>query len=309
LGAPCEAWRVRSLGQSTVKMKAVARRVVAFYIDLQRARAREAAARATEMARGLGLAVALSAEQNEVLGWASEGSQIADADVLVTIGGDGTLLRGARIAAPHDIPLLGVNTGRLGFLTEIEGGNAALETLARVLREDDYTIEDRVGLQARVNGGEPLFALNDVVVHKGNVPRIVPFGLTLDGEVVAHVPSDGVVIATPTGSTAYFLSAGGPIVAPGVDAFGVAPLLPHTLFSRPLIVPASSVIEVHCDSETLHASLETDGDVIADLPPGATVTITRYPKPVRFVRLQKGTFFRRLETKLRWGVPIKEDRR
>jgi NAD+ kinase len=290
-------------------VKALARRVVAFHIDLHRARARDAAARATEIAKGLGFAIALSDEQNDVLGWATAGSQIADADILVTIGGDGTLLRGARVAAPHDIPLLGVNTGHLGFLTEIEGGEPALETLKRVLSESDYTIEDRVALQARVNGGEPLFALNDVVVHKGNVSRIVTFGLTLDGEEVAHLPSDGIVIATPTGSTAYFLSAGGPIVAPGVDAFGIAPLLPHTLFSRPLIVPASSVIEVHCDSEILHASLETDGDVMADLPPGATVAITRYPKPVRFVRLTKGAFFRRLETKLRWGVPIKEDRR
>lgn len=290
-------------------MKALARRVVAFYIDLQRERAREAAQRATEIVRALGFAIALSEEQNEALGWATEGADIADADVLVTIGGDGTLLRGARIAAPHDIPLLGVNTGRLGFLTEVEGGEAALATLDRILKGDDYTLEDRVALQAQVNGGKALFALNDVVVHKGNASRIVPFGLMLDGEDVAHIPSDGIVVATPTGSTAYFLSAGGPIVAPGVDAFGIAPLLPHTLFSRPLIVPASSVIEIHCDSEILHANLETDGDVMADLPPGANVRITRYPKPVRFVRLQRGAFFRRLETKLRWGVPIKEDRR
>jgi NAD+ kinase len=290
-------------------VKALARRIVAFYIDLQRERARDAASRATEIARALGFSIALSQEQNEVLGWATDGSTIADADVLVTIGGDGTLLRGARIAAPHDIPLLGVNTGRLGFLTEVEGGDAALETLRRILSGNDYTIEERVALQASVNGGPAMFALNDVVVHKGNASRIVPFGLRLDGEDVAHIPSDGIVVATPTGSTAYFLSAGGPIVAPGVDAFGIAPLLPHTLFSRPLIVPAASRIEIHCDSEILHANLETDGNVTADLPPGATVTITRYPKPVRFVRLPHVTFFRRLETKLRWGVPIKEERR
>ncbi|HXP94227.1 MAG TPA: NAD(+)/NADH kinase [Candidatus Binatia bacterium] len=290
-------------------MKALARRVVAFYIDLQRERARETAARATEIARSHGCTIALSDEQNGVLGWATAGANIAEADVLVTIGGDGTLLRGARIAAPHDIPLLGVNTGHLGFLTEVDGADGGLEALVRIFEGKEYAIEDRVALQACVGGGKALFALNDVVVHKGNASRIVPFGLKLDGEDVAHIPSDGIVVATPTGSTAYFLSAGGPIVAPGVDAFGIAPLLPHTLFSRPLIVPASSVIEIHCDSEVLHANLETDGDVMADLSPGATVTITRYPKPVRFVRLQTGAFFRRLETKLRWGVPIKEDRR
>jgi NAD+ kinase len=290
-------------------VKALERKVVAFYIDLQRERARETAARATEIARNNGFTIALSDEQNGVLGWATSGANISDADVLVTIGGDGTLLRGARIAAPHDIPLLGINTGHLGFLTEIDGSDGGLETLIGVLKGNSHTIEDRVALQASADGGPPFFALNDVVVHKGAVSRIVPFGLKLDGEDVAHIPSDGIVVATPTGSTAYFLSAGGPIVAPGVDAFGIAPLLPHTLFSRPLIVPASSVIEIHCDSEVLHANLETDGDVMADLSPGATVTITRYPKPVRFVRLQAGAFFRRLETKLRWGVPIKEDRR
>lgn len=290
-------------------MKALARRVVAFYIDLQRERARETALRATEIARTHGFTIALSDEQNGVLGWATAGANIAEAGVLVTIGGDGTLLRGARIAAPYDIPLLGVNTGHLGFLTEVEGADGGLDVLVRIFKGEDYAIEERVALQAQIAGGKGLFALNDVVVHKGNVSRIVPFGLKLDGEDVAHIPSDGIVVATPTGSTAYFLSAGGPIVAPGVDAFGIAPLLPHTLFSRPLIVPASSVIEIRCDSEVLHASLETDGDVMADLAPGATVTITRYPKPVRFVRLQTGAFFRRLETKLRWGVPIKEDRR
>lgn len=289
-------------------MKALARRTIAFFVDLQRERARDAAARATEMVRTLGFDVALAEEQNKVLPLATSGAKLADAAVLVTIGGDGTLLRGARLAAPHRIPLLGVNTGRLGFLTEIDGDANALETLRRVLSAPKYDIEESAALQACIAGKGPFFALNDVVVHKASASRIVPFGLRLDGEHVAHLPADGIVIATPTGSTAYFLSAGGPIVAPGVDAFGIAPLSPHTLFSRPLIVPASSVIEVHCDSDTMHANLETDGDVVADLAPGATVTITRYPQPVRFIRLQRGAYFRRLETKLRWGVPVKEER-
>jgi NAD+ kinase len=287
----------------------VANRIVAIYVDLQRARAREAAARATEIARKLGFGVALCDDQNSVLALATAGAHVAEADLLITIGGDGTLLRGARIAAPHEIPLLGINTGRLGFLTEIDAGNGAFERLADVLEAGSYVIEERSALEAQLNGQTGLFALNDVVVRKGNASRMVPFGLTLDGEGVAHIPSDGIVIATPTGSTAYFLSAGGPIISPGVDAFGIAPLLPHTLFSRPLIVPASSVIEVQCDSEILHANLETDGDVVADLSPGDVVRIVRYPKAVRFVRVQPDTFFSRLESKLRWGVPIKEDRR
>lgn len=291
-------------------MKAVgaARGIIAFYVDVGRRRAREAAARATALVRRLGFQVAVCKEQDDVLGIGSADASVADADLLITIGGDGTLLRGARIAAPYDIPLLGINTGRLGFLTEIDGDGPALETLAHVLAESAYTIEDRGALEAHLPGRPPMFALNDVVVRRGSTSRIVPFGLRIDGEDVAHIPSDGIVVATPTGSTAYFLSAGGPMISPGVDAFGIAPLLPHTLFSRPLIVPAASRIEIQCDSEIMHANLETDGETVADLAPGDTVAICRFARPVRFVRLvPTSTFFARLEKKLRWGVSIKDE--
>ena len=113
---------------------------------------------------------------------------------------------------------------------------------------------------------------------------MAPFGLSLDGETIAHISSDGIVVATPTGSTAYFLSAGGPIIAPTVDAFGVAALLPHTLFARPLIVPTSSTIQITCDSEIVHANLETDGTFVSDLSSGDLVTVVRAPRPVKFAR-------------------------
>jgi len=146
-------------------------------------------------------------------------------------------------------------------------------------------------------------------VRKGGVSRIVPFGLCLNDEQAAHIPADGICVATPTGSTAYFLSAGGSIISPQVDAFGIVPLLPHTLFSRPLIVPASSRITISCDSEIVHANLECDGDVMSDLAPGSSVVIERHPRAVRFARVKRLRFFERLEEKLRWGVSIKERRR
>jgi NAD+ kinase len=146
-------------------------------------------------------------------------------------------------------------------------------------------------------------------VRKGGVSRIVPFGLVLGDEQAAHVPADGICVATPTGSTAYFLSAGGSIISPQVEAFGIVPLLPHTLFSRPLIVPCTARVVITCDSEIVHANLECDGEVVSDLAPGASVVIERHPHAVRFARIERLRFFERLEDKLQWGVSIKERRR
>ena len=225
------------------------------------------------------------------------------ASLLVAIGGDGTLLGAARIAIENDIPILGINTGRLGFLTEFDDGDPRIDTLPQAV-EAGLVYEERAALAAHYDG-RSFFALNDVVVRKGEVSRIVPFGLRMNGEHVADVPADGICVATSTGSTAYFLSAGGPIISPNVDAFGIVPLLPHTLFSRPIIVPASSRIEIACDAELAHAHLECDGEVIAEISRGRTVTITRHPKTVRFARVEALRFFSRLEEKLRWGVSIR----
>ena len=232
------------------------------------------------------------------------GEAFVDTELVIAIGGDGTLLRAARRAIDCETPILGINAGRLGFLTELDADDPRIERLPQLV-EAGLQIEERIALHARYDG-RSFFALNDVVVRKGGASRIVPFGLCLDGEEAAHIPADGICISTPTGSTAYFLSAGGSIVSPRVDAFGVVPLLPHTLFSRPLIVPSSSNIEITCDSEIVHANLECDGNVVAELSPGATVSISKHAHPVRFARTSPLRFFERLEEKLRWGVSIKQ---
>jgi NAD+ kinase len=255
-----------------------------------------------DLARAAGVAVAFA---DEVPGFEpSPGVFIDDAELVVTVGGDGTLLRAVRVAVPLDVPVLGVNMGRLGFLTEVDTTPEGFARIARALR-GEFVVEERVTLQASVNGMGAHFALNDVVVRRGAQARMAPFGLSLDGELIADVPSDGLVVATPTGSTAYFLSAGGPIIAPSVDAFGVASLLPHTLFARPLIVPTTSTIDITCDSETVHANLEADGTLVQDLSSGDRVTIVRGPRPAKFARTGDHAFFARLEDKLQWGLPIK----
>ena len=278
----------------TVTLK---KRLVALYVDADRENARALAERV-----GAGFA-----EAGYEIAPVAPGGTVGDAALLVTIGGDGTLLRAARLAVDRGVPILGINTGRLGFLTEFDEDDPAIDELPDLL-ERGLVIEERLGLSAEYDGRR-YFALNDVVVRKGSVSRMVPFGLCMNDEQAAHIPADGICVATPTGSTAYFLSAGGSIISPQVEAFGIVPLLPHTLFSRPLIVPASSRVTITCDSELVHANLECDGDVVSDLAPGASVVIERHPRAVRFARIKRLRFFERLEEKLQWGVSIKERRR
>jgi NAD+ kinase len=277
-------------------------RTIALYVDLFREHARASAAAFAATIRDAGYAVALCEEQDRELGLASSGAALEDAELLVTIGGDGTLLRAARIAAPLRIPLLGVNTGRLGFLTEMDA-DGALQALPALLR-DGFVIDERSALHVEAHG-KLHFALNDIVVKRTS-PRMTPFSLVVDGKEAAHVPSDGIVVATPTGSTAYSLSAGGPVVAPTVDAFIVTALLPHTLFSRPLVVPTSSTIEIACVFDTTGVALEADGHEVDRLEPGDRVVVTKYPETVLFARRAPLDFFALLEGKLRWNAPVKD---
>lgn len=282
---------------------AMARKLIALYVDVARESARSLAVRVATDFRARGYEIAAWKDQDAALGVASVGARPEDASLFITVGGDGTLLRAARVATEHGAPLLGINTGRLGFLTELDADDARIAQLPDLIA-DGLLLEERIALEAQYDR-KTFFALNDVVVRKGDVSRIVPFGLRLDNEHIADIPADGICIATPTGSTAYFLSAGGSIISPRVDAFGIVPLLPHTLFSRPLIVPAHSKIEVSCDSDVAHAHLECDGDVLAEIAPDSCVLVRRHPKSVFFARISPLRFFERLEQKMRWGVSIK----
>ena len=277
---------------------------IALYVNVTRTKAADVARRVGDMAASLGIRYGLCDAELGTMGLVAS-CDLEQIDMVVSIGGDGTLLRAARIAHPRGLPIIGINTGRLGFLTEVEADEAGFTAMEQVLR-GDYRVEERVALHAQVAGDPTVhFALNDVVVRRGAQARMAPFGLALDGETIAHMPSDGVIVATPTGSTGYSLSAGGPIVHPSVHAIVVAGLMPHTLFARPLLVPSDATIDISCDGEITQANLETDGVVAADLHAGDRVTVNAAPEPVRFARVADNAFFTRLEEKLRWGVPIK----
>ena len=227
----------------------------------------------------------------------------ASVDVLLSLGGDGTLLRGARLACQRGIPILGVNLGRVGFLAAA-GPGAAVETLRRVVR-GEYTIEPRLALSAHVGQrSAECLAVNDVVIHKGGIARIIRISVKVDGDEVGVYSGDGIIVATPTGSTAYSLSAGGPIVVPGVDALVVTAICPHTLAVRPLVVPASAVLTlavldpVPAPEELL---VSIDGQVAAKLAPRQEVSVVRATRPVLLARADAESFFVRLRQKLQWG--------
>jgi len=236
-------------------------------------------------------------------GGAAGGLDTAPLDVLISLGGDGTLLRGARLAWQRGIPILGVNLGRVGFLAAA-GPGAAVETLRRVVR-GEYTIEPRLALTARVGeGGGDCLAVNDVVIHKGGIARIIRISVAADGQEVGVYSGDGIIVATPTGSTAYSMSAGGPIVVPGVDALVITAICPHTLAVRPLVVSANaalslSVLDPVPAPEELLVSI--DGQVAARLLPRQEVAVVRASRPVLLARADAESFYVRLRQKLQWG--------
>jgi NAD+ kinase len=275
-------------------LPALEKKVIALHVDTLRENARSIAARIAADFRASGFDVV-------------EGAGAATASLLITVGGDGTLLRAARFAVEYDVPLLGINTGRLGFLTELDEDDPRLSDLPALIARGLF-IDERSALRAEY-GENRFFALNDVVVRKGEVSRLVPFGLRVDDGEPTQIAADGICVATPTGSTAYFLSAGGSLISPNVDAFGVVPLLAHTLFSRPLIVPSNSRIEISSDSQSAQAHLECDGDVLCDVAPSSSVVIRRHPKCIYFARTAPLHFLERLEDKMLWGVSIKDPRR
>lgn len=236
----------------------------------------------------------------------------APPDVVLCFGGDGTLLRTARIVGRRQIPLLGVNVGRVGFLTTATP--ETLEEALGALAEGRYSLEMRRTLattimdgHGRERAGETV--LNDVVVHKGGVARVIRLHVMVDDETLGTFSADGVIVATPTGTTAYSLSAGGPVVVPGVDALAVTPICPHTLAVRPVVVAGESriVIDVLPPRGEDGVIVSYDGQVGTTLADDDRVIITRSPVLVRLVRIGTEGFFTRMRRKLQWGgLPDRE---
>jgi NAD+ kinase len=228
-------------------------------------------------------------------------------DCLITLGGDGTLLRGARLLNGANTPILGLNLGRVGFLTT--AGPDSLDWALDAIVRRAYTTEPRLALQSSITGKgakggsrvEPL-VLNDIVVHKGGVARVVRLKVSVDGDEVAQYSADGIIVSTPTGSTAYSMSAGGPIVVPTVDAIVVTAICPHTLAVRPLVLAATAVVTIQpippWSDEVL---VSFDGQVGTPIHAGERLEVRHAERPILLIRLGPESFFKRLRKKLHWG--------
>ena len=264
--------------------------------------------------------------------WAPEGAKPMDLDadpidLLIALGGDGTLLRAGRSVAGRDIPVLGVNLGHLGFLTALP--HTELEEHLGLMLNGDYVLDRRSTLEARIihadgSQGELLLAWNDFVIHKRGVARVTRLDLRVqespaggtDGaggeggakgedrgwQDMGSFSADGLIVATPTGSTAYSLSAGGPIVVPSVDCLIVTPICPHTLAMRPLVIPATQQVAVRPIERTKDLVATADGQVAHDFETGAEIHIGRSEIEIPLVRFAGQNFFGTLQRKLNWAA-------
>ena len=239
--------------------------------------------------------------------WETEvvGQELASLDMLIALGGDGTLLRTARLAAPLALPILGINLGRLGFLAEV-APDAWRAALKRVL-DDDYWVEKRLMLriETRRDGqqvGESIDALNEVVVSRGGQARVVRITTEVNGTYLTTYVADGVIVSTPTGSTAYALAAGGPILAPELQNLVIVPIAPHLSLARPLIMSPTTVITLKVRTDH-RAILTADGQFYIDLEDGDRVTVAASPDTASFIRFgPPDYFYQSLMERLQWTI-------
>lgn len=225
-------------------------------------------------------------------------------DMLISLGGDGTILHNARVLAPSKTPILGINLGKLGFLAEV-----SLDELNQCLDDilkNEFSIETRMMLESFGNGMKTRFtALNDIVVSKYGASRVMDIETYVNKEFLAIFTGDGIIISTPTGSTAYALANGGPIVTPRNRSITISPICPHTLTARPVIVPDDSVITLRVLSKVSGIQLTADGQQEKQLSSPAKVTVKKAPFEARLVKRRKTSYYELLRKKLHWGRDVR----
>jgi NAD+ kinase len=229
-----------------------------------------------------------------------------NSDLIISIGGDGTMLTTAYKAQFNDKPVLGINYGKLGFLAEANINQ--IDILIDEIKNNSIKIEERILITAEVIGHkvEQLIAINDIVIDKGGWPKMIELELLVNGEYVTTFSADGIVIATPTGSTGYSLSIGGPIVSPLADAITLSPISPHSLTVRPIILPSNQEILIKADSLHKEILVNCDGQRVFAVPPPLKIKILKHKRTLKLVRTSLTSYFETLRSKLLWGIDLRK---
>jgi NAD+ kinase len=226
-------------------------------------------------------------------------------DIIISIGGDGTMLATAYKAHSFDKPVLGLNLGKLGFLVETDVSQ--MDSVISLLKKKKYTIEERMVLTGvcDIPRCDRLVAVNDLVVEKGGWPKMIELTAWVDDEYVTTFSADGLIVATPTGSTGYSLSTGGPIIAPTAKAITLSPISPHSLTVRPLVLSSEQVIKLRADSPHREVQVSCDGQRVYYFPPPFEITIKKSERPLKLIKTSLTTYFETLRNKLLWGVDVR----
>ncbi len=225
-------------------------------------------------------------------------------DLVIAVGGDGNILGAARALVPAGVPILGVNRGRLGFLADVSPSEIELR-IGEVL-SGNYVMEEHFLLEGEVSGQPGVFsALNEVLIHTGRMPRMIEFDLLINGEYVYNQHSDGLIISTPTGSTAYALSAGGPIMHPSLNAVVLVPMFPHTLTSRPVVIPGDFEMKVIMGSHIdVTARVSFDSHMECELEPGGELLVRKKQQPLKLIHPPGHSFYDVCRSKLDWATRV-----
>jgi NAD+ kinase len=226
-------------------------------------------------------------------------------DLIISIGGDGTMLATAYKAHIYDKPVLGLNLGKLGFLVETDVSQ--MDSVIDLIKKKKYTIEERMvlsGICIAHQTGE-LIAVNDLVIEKGGWPKMIELTAWVDDEYVTTFSADGLIIATPTGSTGYSLSAGGPIVAPTAKAITLSPISPHSLTVRPIVLSSEQVIKLRADSPYKDVQVSCDGQRVYNFPPPLEIVIKKSDRSLKLIKTSLTTYFGTLRRKLLWGIDVR----
>jgi len=228
-------------------------------------------------------------------------------DVIISIGGDGTMLASAFHAQFYNKPVFGVNLGKLGFL--VDANVDQLGIFIEELKNGKYSIEERMVIEGECIGHkvEKLYAINDIVIDKGGWPKMIELTVTVDGEYVTTFAADGLIIATPTGSTGYSISVGGPIVSPKTDVITLSPVSPHSLSVRPIVLPSSQEIVIKAKSFHKEVHVNCDGQRVFSFTPPLEIKVTKSKRPLKLVHTSFSSYFETLRNKLLWGIDLRKN--